>query len=612
MVDPGEYIGKFPELAEADVRKYAVQFNAIDKDRDGALNQKELLDMFREAKLGATGAQISDYIKEYDKDGDGKLNFGEFLGIFVQERKVGKTTSFGDGLREHAAMIKVSGSVGSRMFSQEEVSGFVQYINEALAGDKDLEGIIPINPEDVSLFKAVGNGILLCKMCNVAIEGTIDERVIATGKKLNTYSLLGNITLALSSARGIGIQTVNIGPPDIRDGTPHLVLGLTWQLVRLALTAKISLRDCPELFRLLKPGETIEQFLKLSPEEILLRWLNYHLEKAGSARRATNFSGDIKDSEIYTVVMHQIAPECSTSPLRETEPLKRAKLCLDEAAKIDCKKFVGPREIVNGNPRLNLAFVANLFNTRPGLEPLTEAELASINEALFAAGGTRLERQFCLWLNSYGFDPLITDLGAGLADGEVLLALLDKIEPGCVDWKRVGKGKASKFRSVQSLDYALEIAKGLGLVIVGISGNDIYDSNMKLVLAVMWQLMRYDYLKTFKKLGGGARIKDEQIVAWANEKSAGKGITITGFGDDQIKNSRPILAVLDVVKPQNVDWALFEEDPDPGKMKRNAMYALSIIRKEGGTLFALPEDIVEGKAKMIMTVYASLMALGGE
>lgn len=34
--------------------------------------------------------------------------------------------------------------------------------------------------------------------------------------------------------------------------------------------------------------------MALSPEEILLRWFNYHLEQAGHHRRVHNFSDDIK------------------------------------------------------------------------------------------------------------------------------------------------------------------------------------------------------------------------------------------------------------------------------------------------------------------------------
>lgn len=50
---------------------------------------------------------------------------------------------------------------------------------------------------------------------------------------------------------------------------------------------------CVALIALLRDGESLEDLLKLSPEELLLRWANYHLEQAG-APKVNNFSSDIK------------------------------------------------------------------------------------------------------------------------------------------------------------------------------------------------------------------------------------------------------------------------------------------------------------------------------
>lgn len=44
-----------------------------------------------------------------------------------------------------------------------------------------------------------------------------------------------------------------------------------------------------------------------------------------------------------------------------------AEFMLQEADKLGCRQFVTPADVVSGNPKLNLAFVANLFNTYPGL-----------------------------------------------------------------------------------------------------------------------------------------------------------------------------------------------------------------------------------------------------
>jgi len=46
---------------------------------------------------------------------------------------------------------------------------------------------------------------------------------------------------------------------------------------------------------------------------------------------------------------------------------------LKEANKIQCREFVTPGDVVKGNYKLNLAFVANLFNKYPCLpEPGTD------------------------------------------------------------------------------------------------------------------------------------------------------------------------------------------------------------------------------------------------
>ena len=39
----------------------------------------------------------------------------------------------------------------------------------------------------------------------------------------------------------------------------------------------------------------------------------------------------------------------------------------------------------------------------------------------------------------------------------------------------------------------------------------------------------------------------------------------------------------------------------------NAKYAISTAKKIGAPVYALPEDLTEGKHKMVMTIFASLM-----
>ena len=72
----------------------------------------------------------------------------------------------------------------------------------------------------------------LSKLVNMAVPDTIDERAI-NKKNLNTYTKLENLTLALNSAQAIGCNIINIDCHDLSKGTPHRVLGLLWQIIRV-------------------------------------------------------------------------------------------------------------------------------------------------------------------------------------------------------------------------------------------------------------------------------------------------------------------------------------------------------------------------------------------
>jgi hypothetical protein len=67
---------------------------------------------------------------------------------------------------------------------------------------------------------------------------------------------------------------------------------------------------------LLRDGETPEDLLKLTKEELLLRWMNYHLSRSNyKGNEIRNFGGDIKDSIAYTYLLHQIAPKNYDPPV---------------------------------------------------------------------------------------------------------------------------------------------------------------------------------------------------------------------------------------------------------------------------------------------------------
>lgn len=66
---------------------------------------------------------------------------------------------------------------------------------------------------------------------------------------------------------------------------------------------------------------------------------------------------------------------------QEQDLQSRAEIMLQQASKLNCRSFVTPQDVVNGVYKLNLAFVANLFNNHPGLDKPEQIDgLESIEE----------------------------------------------------------------------------------------------------------------------------------------------------------------------------------------------------------------------------------------
>ncbi|KAK8727308.1 hypothetical protein OTU49_009806 [Cherax quadricarinatus] len=597
-------------------------FNTIDRDGNGFIDLSEL-----KAALDIVGFklpqwQVRKMIEDWDKStngpGKGKLSFDEFQNMCAGLKAQDIASSFKkmvnkrENLETLGGMSTASSEGTTHSVRLEEQLAFSDWINSNLGHDPDLKHLLPIDGEGRYLYDKVKDGILLCKVINHSCPDTIDERAINT-RNLTLYTKHENLTLALTSSQAIGCNVVNIDAHDLAKGKPHLVLGLLWQIIRIGLFNQITLEHCPGLANLLEDGEKIEELMKLSPEAILLRWVNHHLERAGVNRRCTNFMSDIKDSEIYSHLLKQIAPNdagVTMEALSEQDLMARAEIMLQQAEKLGCRSFLTPQDVVEGVYKLNVAFVANLFNNHPGLDKPENIDF----EGLDHIEETREEKTYRNWMNSMGVNPHVNWLYSDLADGIIIFQLYDIIRPGVVDWKRVHSkfSKLKKFmEKLENCNYAVELGKQLKFSLVGIAGQDLADGNPTLTLALIWQLMRAYTLSILTQLAdSGSPIVEAEIITWVNSKlkEAGKTSSIRSFQDSSLQNALAVIDLVDAIKPGTINYDVVKITKDEEDNIANAKYAISMARKIGARIYALPEDFTEVKPKMIMTVFACLMA----
>lgn len=318
----------------------------------------------------------------------------------------------------------------------------------------------------------------------------------------------------------------------------------------------------------------------------------------------------MKDGANYTVLLNQLSPEtCSRGPLQTPDLLQRAEQVLQNAETLDCRKFLTPTSLVAGNPKLNLAFVANLFNNHPGLEPITEEEKLEVED--FDAEGEREARVFTLWLNSLDVQPAVNSLFDDLRDGTVLLQAYDKVIPGSVNWRHVNKPPPSgaelmRFKAVENTNYSIELGKQNHFSLVGIQGADITDGQRTLTLGLVWQLMRKDITNTLSSLAqrlGKREITDQEMIKWANDMSrkGGQSSSIRSFKDQSIGTGLFLLDVLNGMKSSYVDYDIVTPGRTDEDAYSNARLSISIARKMGATIWLVPEDICQVRSRLITT-----------
>ncbi|CAI0559720.1 unnamed protein product [Linum tenue] len=544
------------QFTQVELRSLKSHFMTMRRE-SGKLTLNDLASRMSRLKVvgeNLTEEERASCIQDLYKNLDEEVDFEFFLKVYLKLHAHASART-GSVAKNSSAFLKAATTTLLHTISESEKASYVAHINNYLAEDKFLKQYLPIDPATNDLFEIVKDGVLLCKLINLAVPGTIDERAINTKRVLNPWERNENHTLCLNSAKAIGCTVVNIGTQDFIEGRRHLVVGLISQIIKIQLLADLNLKKTPQLVELVQDSQEAEELMSLPPEKILLRWMNFQLKKSPFKKTVTNFSSDVKElPEIFLL-------------------------------SLDCRNGLSTKTT-------QISF----------LETLPDDTQIS-----------REERAFRLWMNSLGNSSYIDNVFEDLRNGWLLLETLDKVSPGIVNWKIANRPPIKlPFRKVENCNQVVKIGKQLKFSLVNIAGNDIVQGNKKLILAYLWQLMRYNILQLLKNLrfhSHGKEINDADILQWANGRvsSSGGQARMNSFKDKSLSDGIFFLELLSAVQPRAVNWSLVTKGITDEEKKMNATYIISIARKLGCSIFLLPEDLTEVNQKMILTLTASIM-----
>uniref|UniRef100_A0A1I8FHL3 Usp domain-containing protein n=1 Tax=Macrostomum lignano TaxID=282301 RepID=A0A1I8FHL3_9PLAT len=211
---------------------------------------------------------------------------------------------------------------------------------------------------------------------------------------------------------------------------------------------------------------SIEDIRSLAPEQLLMKWVNYHLE------RGPEVNGGLPILATTSRIARPTPTCCSRSfrrksgngmhsasdILQQREHQTERSWCCKNAELVDARVFVQPSsDIVAGNSNLNLAFVANLFHKFPSL------------------AGTRRGRR-------RGWPPgRVGAAGVGAR----------------TDQRRRKSRWIWRGRAARECNYAVELGRQVRFSLRGIGGEDLLEG---------------------QPAAAGTRIDERAIIAWANQR----------------------------------------------------------------------------------------------
>lgn len=320
---------------------------------------------------------------------------------------------------------------------------------------------------------------------------------------------------------------------------------------------------------------------KLGYEEILIRWLNYHIQKNKGTKVVRNLGKDLADSEAYGHVFSNISN--LDKAFWEKDEKSKAVDVIEQCHKERISTTVKPHDITSGNQRLNTLLCVDIFNEKHGLNVEKVVELPPEPES----NESREIRVYKNWINSQGIEGVYVNyLMDDLRDGTILLKVIEHIREKSVDWKKYSNKLHSRIHIVQNCNYVLELSREkFNVVLVNISGVDIVDGHPTLTLGLVWQL----YKQYWEERVG--KIEDDRLIKWGNQKVPAN-LQIQNFKDKSLSNCQYFLHIIESIKPKTVDYSKLAEGKTEEEQIANINYTIACARKMGAQVMTLWEHIL--------------------
>jgi len=170
----------------------------------------------------------------------------------------------------------------------------------------------------------------------------LDVRVI--NSKINERrDKIENWNLCVQSGRAAGCRLHDVKAEALADGNPEAIQKVIFQISKVGLETDIKM--CDDYLCDLITGVDVDAIAVMNIDDLLLKWVNCVVKKAGHSRIAKNISKDFQDSFLYSVLFNELMGVSIDVDLNE---LERAELVVMSSTQLNRGPVVTLPGIVDG------------------------------------------------------------------------------------------------------------------------------------------------------------------------------------------------------------------------------------------------------------------------
>ena len=495
----------------------------------------------------------------------------------------------------------VANNAGGDDYDKDLMKAYIDTINKELCDDADTKNKVPIDKDNEEVFDKLKDGVIFGKLMNLADKDALDEDTLKTGDELSDDDKNNNLDKVVDAADKLGCPH-KASKDDIANGKKKKDQDLLGDVLgKIKVTPKLVKED-PDADDLVQEGETKDDLANKVPiDDFLKRWTNKHLKLAESPRVMNNYDDDLKDGEIFTILLNDIAPEtCDKSPLDESDPVKRAEKVIENARKLGVDTAVPPEGLANGNPELTKLFLGEIYNAYANPFDANEKECycKMINKLL----GDDPELK-----DKLPVDPKSNEIFKKMKDGVILSKLINLAAPGTVDERVIVKDPGMKQEDkLNNLNLTINSAKSIGCLIEA-TPEDVLDEVRTKDVDLLYQILKQIALKKISvqdfpqllRLKEGKETDEELLTfgpedflkRWFNHHltKANHPNKLNNFSDD-VKDSEKYTILLNQLDPDKCNTDGLNE----GDLKKRAGTVLENAPKIGAEVYIKDEDIPNG------------------